>query len=416
MNVIFISPQFPTYYYNFCDRLKERGANVLGIGDTPYDMISDETKLSLNEYYYVDSLEDYEQVFRATAYFISRYGKIDWIESENEYWLETEAQLRTDFNVTTGPKADEIAFQRHKSKMKELYEKGGVNVAKWILLTDLDKGLALGEEIGYPLIAKPDDGMGASDTHKIHDAEELKAFYDTKDPDVTYILEDFVPGHVETFEGITDSNCNIFVATSHVMTYAVMDMVNEKLDSTFYSQPVAGRDIYDIGEKTVKAFNAKSRFFHFEFMRLDEDHGYLGNKGDLVGLEVNMRAPGAYIPEMMNFCYDIDIYTIWADMVLYDKCFFDIERKYYVAYAGRRNGREYKMSSWDIRHEFKDDIMLETDVPEVLAEAMSDHVFIYRTKTKEDMHRIGRMMLAHKNDDTVYPDILDTEEAEKLRG
>ena len=53
MNVVFISPHFPEYYHNFCSRLKDRGVNVLGVGDCPYDMISDETKNSLTEYYYV---------------------------------------------------------------------------------------------------------------------------------------------------------------------------------------------------------------------------------------------------------------------------------------------------------------------------------------------------------------------------
>ena len=37
MNFIFISPNFPKSYWNFCDRLKKRGVNVLGIGDAPYD-------------------------------------------------------------------------------------------------------------------------------------------------------------------------------------------------------------------------------------------------------------------------------------------------------------------------------------------------------------------------------------------
>ena len=32
MNVIFISPHFPHHFYNFCDRLKHLGVNVLGIG------------------------------------------------------------------------------------------------------------------------------------------------------------------------------------------------------------------------------------------------------------------------------------------------------------------------------------------------------------------------------------------------
>ena len=41
MNVIFISPHFPLHFYQFCDRLKRMGVNVLGIGDTPYEGISD---------------------------------------------------------------------------------------------------------------------------------------------------------------------------------------------------------------------------------------------------------------------------------------------------------------------------------------------------------------------------------------
>ena len=108
MNFIFISPHFPYTYWQFCDRLRRNGVNVLGIGDAPYDSLSWELKNSLTEYYKVDNLEDYDQVYRAVAYFAFRYGKIDWIESNNEYWLEQDAQLRTDFNITTGVQADEI--------------------------------------------------------------------------------------------------------------------------------------------------------------------------------------------------------------------------------------------------------------------------------------------------------------------
>ena len=101
MNFVFISPNFPQTYWNFCDRLRRNGANVLGIGDAPYDDLEDGLKGALTEYYKVSSLEDYDQVFRAVAFFSFKYGKIDWIESMNEYWLEQDARLRTDFNVTT---------------------------------------------------------------------------------------------------------------------------------------------------------------------------------------------------------------------------------------------------------------------------------------------------------------------------
>ena len=85
MNFIFISPNFPYTYWNFCDRLHRNGVNVLGIGDEPYEQLDPRLKKSLTEYYQGATLEDYNQVFRATAFFSYKYGKIDWIESMNEY-------------------------------------------------------------------------------------------------------------------------------------------------------------------------------------------------------------------------------------------------------------------------------------------------------------------------------------------
>ena len=343
MNVVFISPHFPEYYHNFCSRLKDRGVNVLGVGDCPYDMISDETKNSLTEYYYVGSLENYDEVYRACAYFSSQYGKIDWIESENEYWLELEATLRRDFNVTTGPQIQDMRWVKYKSAMKEVYKSAGLKVADYIKLDTLDEALEFTKKNGYPVIVKPDNGVGATHTYKLKNDEELKDFYNHKQDYIDYILEDFVPGDVVTFEGVTDKDKNILFSTSHFMDTSIMDTVNEASDIYFHSEPVEGKPIYEIGEKVVKAFDTKSRFFHFEFIKLSEDKPGLGRKGDLVPLEVNMRAPGAFIPDMMNYAYDVDTYTIWADMMIYNTCFYEIERKYYVGYVGRRLGIDYEL-------------------------------------------------------------------------
>ena len=52
-NVIFISPNFPTNYWQFCHELRCDGVNVLGIGDQPYDELSLSLKSCLTEYYKV---------------------------------------------------------------------------------------------------------------------------------------------------------------------------------------------------------------------------------------------------------------------------------------------------------------------------------------------------------------------------
>ena len=102
MNFVFISPHFPRTYWNFCDRLKRKGVNVLGIGDASYDSLDQNVRNSLTEYYFVGNMENYDDMYRAVAFYASKYGRIDWIESNNEYWPERDARLRTDFNVNTG--------------------------------------------------------------------------------------------------------------------------------------------------------------------------------------------------------------------------------------------------------------------------------------------------------------------------
>lgn len=397
MNVVFISPHFPLYFYNFCARLKERGVNVLGIGDASYHDISQEAKDALTEYYKVDDLEDYEEVYRACAYLTWKYGKIDWIESQNEYWLELEATLRNDFNVTTGPKIQDLSSMKYKSKMKDVYAKAGIPTARYRPVDDYQAMKAFANRVGYPVIVKPDNGVGASSTYKLKSDDELDYFFATKDPTIRFIIEEMVPGHVETFDGITDKDKNILIATSHVMLNSIMDNVNELSDTAFYSQPVENLDLYEIGKKAVKEFNAYSRFFHFEFFRLDEDKEGLGKKGDIVGLEVNMRAPGAYMPDMMNLAYDVDVYTIWADMMKYNKCFYELHREYWVAYTGRREGILYAHNYDQIREKYGYAIALETDVPEVLAPAMGNHVFLVKSRTQEELFEMIRYILKRED-------------------
>lgn len=398
MNVVFISPNFPLYYYNFCKNLKIRGVNVLGIGDAPYESLPQHMIDSVTEYYKVGSLENFYEVEEACRFFNQKYGKLDWIESQNEYWLETEATLRKIFDVNSGTKIDDMAPMKYKSKMKDVYKSCNIPVARYILISTYENAINFTREVGYPVVVKPDNGVGASSTYKLENDDELSYFFATKDNNTTYIMEEFINGHVETFDGITDSNKNVLISASHVMLHSIMDTVNTCSDTAFYFQPFEGKDIEFIGKKVVKAFDTRSRYFHFEFFRLEEDKEGLGKKGDLVGLEVNMRAPGAYIPDMINYAYDVDTYALWSDVLIYDKIFVDVNRKYVVGYASRRNGIDYTHSYEEIKYKYKDKIKIDTEVPEALAAAMGNHVFIFRTEKEEELIEMIRFILKRNGD------------------
>ena len=308
-NFVFISPNFPKTYYQFPKAWKQIGGTSLCIGEDPYDSLSQEMKDSMDEYYQVSSMQDYDQMYRAVAWFAHKHGRIDWLESNNEFWLEQDAHLREVFNINTGDKTKDVMRYKLKSNMKKYYQEAGVPCARWHLVSTPEAGKNFIKEVGYPVIVKPDDGVGANGTWKISSDKELEDFY-RQNLKVQYIMEEYVPGYIVSFDGITDQDGNIIFKTSHTFPEPIMDVVNESDECCYWSERVIPDDLDDKGTRVIKAFNIRGRFFHTEYFRLTEDKPGLGKKGGLVGLEVNMRPPGGYTPDMMNFANDINVYNI----------------------------------------------------------------------------------------------------------
>ncbi|MCD8153102.1 MAG: hypothetical protein LUF78_00115 [Clostridiales bacterium] len=275
MNFVFISPQFPRTYWNFCDRLKRNGVNVLGIGDTPYDELPVELKSSLTEYYRLDTLEDYDQMLRAIGFFTFKYGKIDWIESNNEYWLEQDARLES---MTVWPPS-------------------------------------------------------------------------------------------------------------------IMDIVLEQRDLSYYVAAQMPEPLLRLGRATVKAFGAKSRFVHMEFFRLTKARKGLGEVGDFVGLEVNMRPAGGYTPDMMNYAHSTDVYQIWADMVSANRRLLpERGEDHYCVYASQRDCFTYRHSHQEILDRYGERIVMCERMPEINVAQMGNQMYTAHAATQEETEEFIRFV------------------------
>ena len=384
-NCIFISPNFPTNYWQFCRELKNNGMNVLGIGDQPYDELTDDLKGSLNEYYKVSSLENEDEVYRAVAFFIFKHGRIDWLESNNEYWLERDAKLRTDFNITSGFQVEDIPRIKYKSKMKEYYIKAGIPVARHHLVDTLEGCLDFIKKVGYPVIAKPDNGVGASHTYKLSDEEELKQFLDQKLPHIPYIMEEFVDAEVNSYDAIIDANGEPVFETGNVTPNSIMDIVNNADNSIYYIVKTLKPDVKKAGRATVKSFGVKSRFVHFEFFRLLKDHKVLGKKGDVIALEVNMRPCGGFTPDMINFAHSTNVYKIWADMIAFGHSTVPVGKHAFCAFAGLRDGKDFVMSHKDIMKAYGENMKMVDRIPDVLSGAMGNQMYVAVFDTEKQM-------------------------------
>ena len=386
-NFVFISPNFPTNYWMFCKELKNNGMNVLGIGDQPYEELKPELQDSLNEYYKVGSLENYDEVYRAVAFFICKYGRIDWLESNNEYWLEQDARLRTDFNIQSGFQVSDMERIKHKSKMKAYYQKAGIPVARYYMVKTLAGCRSFIKKVGYPVVVKPDNGVGAAATYKLTNDDELVAFFDSYPKEVPYIMEEFVHAQVNSYDAIIDGEGNPIFETGNVTLDSIMDIVNNQDNSLYYIVKDLPEDTRAAGRATVKSFGVKNRFVHFEFFRLYQDQEGLGKKGDVVALEVNMRPCGGFTPDMINFANSTNVYKIWADMIAFGSSLYPVGERYYCGFAGRRDGKNFVLCHEELVEKYSANIKMVDRIPDALAGAMGNQMYLATFSTKEELDK-----------------------------
>ena len=393
MNFIFVSPQFPHTYWEFCHRLKQNGVTVLGIGDTPYESLSNELRGSLDDWYYVPNMEDYDRMYRAVAFLASKWGRIDWIESNNEYWLAQDARLRTDFNVRTGIQTDHIDAIKEKSEMKRYYALAGVPSARQIKAAEGEEAVrAFAGKTGYPVFAKPDIGVGANGTYKIDDSNALSAFFRDEKEWRHYVVEEFVSGDIASYDAIVGQGGEPLFESMTMWPPSVADIVKGHLDLSYYVSPVMPEQLRERGRATVKAFGVFNRFVHLEFFVLGSDRPGLGRKGDYVGLEVNMRPAGGYTPDMINFSHSIDVYKIWADMVAFGKSSVQPGEQYYCAFASRRDEHRYRHTHEEILSRYGKDMVMCERMQGIMVSAMGEQMYTVRLKTYDEMTEFDRFV------------------------
>jgi hypothetical protein len=369
VNVVFLSPHFPPNHFLYAQRLREAGVTVLGIADAAYDSLRPELRAALTEYYRVDDLHSGDQLRAAVEHFIARHGPVDRLESLNEYWLETDAALRTEFGIP-GLRVADMERVKRKSAMKAMFEAAGVAVAPRQVLR---RGAApdarrFVERVGYPFIAKPDVGVGAARTYVIGNDADLDGFLGDR-PAIDYILEAYLEGTLVSYDGLVDREGELVYTSSLVYGIPVLESVRGK-DMHFWIDRHVAPDLDAAGRRLVRAYGIRERPFHFEFFRMAD--------GGLVGLEVNMRQPGGAVVDMWNWAGDIDFFRAWAEVVATGTSSVSSVKPNYVLWSGRKPGRPYRLSHDEVVERFRDIFIHLERVDDVFATAMGAFGYILR--------------------------------------
>lgn len=387
MNYIVISPFYPQNFQQFTLELAKKGVTVLGIGQEPYDQLGSDLQAALTEYFRVNNLEDLEEVKRAVAFLFYRHGPIDRIESHNEYWLEQDAALREQFHVF-GAKPDDLKKTKLKSEMKKYFQRAGVPVVPGMVAkteADVDK---IVKELGLPLIAKPDNGVGAAGTFKLKDKTSVDVFKAAWNEETPYFLECFVErSEVCTYDGMVDAEGKIVYETSLTYCETPFALLQEQLDIAYYAEKAIDPVLQGYGRAIVKQFGMKERFFHIEFFRRPD--------GSYIALEYNNRPAGGFTVDVYNHGHRINLFHDYAALVTGESL---PERSFsqYSLLVSRRRCNNYIHSEEDIKRVYGDKLIEQRNMTGAFADLLGDVNYFFGFDNKADIKAIADFIREQK--------------------
>lgn len=338
MNFIFISPNYPGGHWKYVSALRKFGANVLCIGDAGMETFPPILRGSVTEYYRVGDLHDYETVYRACAYYIHKYGRIDRIDSLNPYWRDLEARLREEFHVA-GLRKDDLSVLLNVKSALECAGKAGAVTVPFEKLKSVAAAERFAEKHGYPLAVRPIEDKRLRTmyiTGKAQLGSELKGCAQEG-----YLLCAAPAGEYISCDGLADEENNVILGAAGTFVEPPEKVASENALLAFQCVRVDDELLKLTGD-LLKAFGLGAGFFHFSFVRLSAAVEGVGKKGDHILLDVQFNPPAEYLTDAMCAVTGVDVYDAWAAIQTGADLPAPAQTEGIVGCASRKFDRSYK--------------------------------------------------------------------------
>ena len=110
-----------------------------------------------------------------------------------------------------------------------------------------------------------------------------------------------------------------------------------------------------------------------------------------------MRPPGGFLPDMINFANDFDIYEIWAQIMIEDHILIPPHHRHSCAFAGRRDNVSYAHTEFEISSRYRSQLKMMQRLPQALASAMGNTVSVAVFDTMEEVTEFFKYALEKKH-------------------
>ncbi|HEX9349331.1 MAG TPA: ATP-grasp domain-containing protein [Gemmatimonadales bacterium] len=330
MNVLMISPGYPTEINYFTRGLAVQGARVFGIGDQPERDLPDLVRERLAGYLPVSSLLDEAAVVKEVRQWKAAQP-LKQVECLWEPGVILAARLREALGVPGQDVAQATLF-RDKDAMKRAVVSAGIRTPKHQRATNAAECQRAAEQIGFPVIVKPIAGAGSADTFRVNSRLELDAVLSRSGHIREVNVEEFIDAEEYTFDTVCIDGK---IAFWNICVYRPRPLTARQ-EEWISPQTVVLRDVEadhlaggrKMGRAVLKALRFQTGFTHMEWYRTA--------KGETIFGEIAARPPGARTVDAMNYASDIDLFAGWAEAVLHRRFSTKLDRKYNSAIIFKR--------------------------------------------------------------------------------
>lgn len=314
MHVILMAPHFPANQIRFLRGLKQVGARVTGLIDSPRHQVPSQVLSLLDDAEFIDNITSVPQVEAAVRRVQTRGPWVHHLEATVEAHVRVAAMVRERAGIPGLPAAV-VELCRDKYAMKSFLIDRGFPCARQVAVGSPEEARAGAQQLGLPVILKPRDGAGAAGTFRIDDAPGLERAIAESGLAVggDLTMEEMLVGHEGFYDTLTVDGHIVCDFVSHyypnvlpaMRTRGVnpMIVVTNRIDGPGY------QELREFGGRVNKALGITTAASHMEW--------FFGPQG-LKFSEIGARPPGVGLWDVYSEINGFDLYTEWARAVCWE--------------------------------------------------------------------------------------------------
>ncbi len=323
-HIVFVAPHFlenTNRYVSAFARLE--GVKLSVISADAASAIPKSLAEKIAGHYQVQDIGDGAQLARAAKALQASFGPIDRLTGALEQLQLPMAEAREAVGIP-GMHSEIARRFRNKDRMKEVLRAHDVPVAASALVTSLDELRRFVGKVGFPIIVKPQAGLGARATQRVENEAELSALNPTRQTPMQ--AEQFVVAREHTCEtvsihgkGIWRSGTRYFPSPLEVLEtpwvqYCVL--LPRESDPTWTR-------FAPVNEAALQAlFGPKPEVVGTALTHME---WFLCDDASMLVNEVGARPPGVHIMPLMSLTHGVDMISVWAELIAFDR-FTPLER------------------------------------------------------------------------------------------